>query len=208
MVEFVQSDGTLNGLTWAQFGQAFSNFVVPAGQTVNSGPFPNVLLTQGAIPSLDIIPFGILDISAGSTVRVGGAGGYQVPWLKIEQKAVPTSYDLVLGLAALKAKAKEMANSTVSASASSTASASASEAESSAHASSTAAGDSEPSGKPDDNKPSADAPHSAAQPEKTDASPSPAPAAEPAPAPAKATSPPADDSKKVHSVATNDSDNP
>lgn len=206
MVEFVQSDGTLNGLTWAQFGQAFSNFVVPAGQTVNSGPFPNVLLTQGAIPSLDIIPLGILDISAASTIRVGGAGGYQVPWLKIEQKAVPTSYDLVLGLAALKAKAKEMANSTVSASASSTASAS--EAESSAHASSTAAGDSEPSGKPDDNKPSADAPHSAAQPEKTDASPSPAPAAEPAPAPAKATSPPADDSKKVHSVATNDSDNP
>ncbi|KAF9467246.1 hypothetical protein BDZ94DRAFT_1133976, partial [Collybia nuda] len=92
VIEFVQSDGTLNGTTWAQFGHAFSNFVVPAGQTVNSGPFPNVLLTQGAIPSLDIIPLGILDVSAASTLRVGGPGGYQVPWLKINQKSVPTSY--------------------------------------------------------------------------------------------------------------------
>ncbi|KIM45161.1 hypothetical protein M413DRAFT_332807 [Hebeloma cylindrosporum] len=93
--EHVQSDSGVNGEVYAHFSQGFSNFIVPAGQTVSSGTFDNVLLTQGALASLDIIPLGRLDVSAASTVRIG-QGGYQVPWLIIEQKNVPTDYNLVL----------------------------------------------------------------------------------------------------------------
>ncbi|CAA7259257.1 unnamed protein product [Cyclocybe aegerita] len=101
VIEFVQSDSGVNGLTYAQFSQPFSNFVVPAGATVHSGEFPNVLLTQGAIASLDIIPLGYLDVQAAVTLRVG-QGGYQVPYLKLSQNRIPTTYDLVLGFAAMK----------------------------------------------------------------------------------------------------------
>ncbi|KAF8891683.1 hypothetical protein BD779DRAFT_1661547 [Infundibulicybe gibba] len=125
VLEFVQSDAGVNGEVFAQFGQAFDNFVVPPGQTVNSGDFPNVLLTQGAIASLDIIPLGILDVFSASTVRVG-QGGYQIPWLKLAQSSVPTTYNLVLDSAAV-AKAKQnstSSNSTESRSSSGTVSAS------------------------------------------------------------------------------------
>lgn len=98
VIEFVQADSGLDGITYAFFRQSFDGFVIPAGQTVGSGLFPNVLLTQGAVASLDIIPRGILDISAANTVRIGGTGGYQIPWLKLEQKSVPTTYDIVLSL--------------------------------------------------------------------------------------------------------------
>ncbi|KAJ3567055.1 hypothetical protein NP233_g6616 [Leucocoprinus birnbaumii] len=98
VIEFVQSNGGVDGTTYAFFRQAFDNFVIPAGQTVNSGLFDNVLLTQGALASLDIIPLGILDIDAANTVRIGGKGGYEIPWLQLSQKSVPTSYDLVLSV--------------------------------------------------------------------------------------------------------------
>ncbi|KAF8070285.1 hypothetical protein FPV67DRAFT_1755106 [Lyophyllum atratum] len=107
VIEFVQSDGGVNGITYARFAQPFSTFVIPPGQTVNSGDFPNVLLTQGAIASLDIIPLGYLDIFAKTTLRVG-KGGYEIPWLPLEQKGVPTEYNLSLGLAELKLKAKQI----------------------------------------------------------------------------------------------------
>lgn len=96
VIEFVQTNGGLDGLTYAFFTQSFSSFVIPAGQTVGSGLFDNVLLTQGAIASLDIIPRQMLDISAANTLKIGGVGGYEIPWLKLEQKSVPTTYDLVL----------------------------------------------------------------------------------------------------------------
>lgn len=98
VIEFVQSDSGLDGITYAFFRQTFESFVIPAGQTVGSGLFPNVLLTQGALASLDIIPRQMLDINAANTVRIGGPSGYQIPWLKLEQKSVPTTYDLVLTL--------------------------------------------------------------------------------------------------------------
>ena len=79
VIEFVQSDGGVNGTIFAHFEQPFASFVIPPGQTVNSGDFPNVLLTQGAVASLEIIPLGVLDIAAASTARIG-QGGYQVPW--------------------------------------------------------------------------------------------------------------------------------
>ena len=57
--------------------------------------FGNVLLTHGAIGSLGIIPLGMLDVSAAVTVRVG-AGGYQIPFLKLSQNGVPTKYNVDL----------------------------------------------------------------------------------------------------------------
>ncbi|KAH0589321.1 hypothetical protein H2248_005083 [Termitomyces sp. 'cryptogamus'] len=105
VIEFVQSDSGVNGKTYASFGQHFDSFIVPPNQTANSGPIPNVLLVQGAMNSLAIIPLGVLDVSAATTLRVG-QGGYQIPWLKLDQKAVPTKYNLALTAAALKEKAK------------------------------------------------------------------------------------------------------
>jgi len=105
--ELVQSDAGVNGEVFAHFSQGFSSFIVPAGQTVSSGTFDNVLLTQGALASLDIIPLGRLDVSAASTVRVG-QGGYQVPWLKIEQKDVPTTYNLALDGLSLRQAAQRV----------------------------------------------------------------------------------------------------
>ncbi|KAL0956087.1 hypothetical protein HGRIS_002255 [Hohenbuehelia grisea] len=118
VIEFVQSDSGVNGEIFAHFEQPFDSFVIPPGQTVNSGTFPNVLLTQGALASLEIIPLGILDIGAVSTVRLG-RGGYQVPWLHLDQKAVPTNYDLSLGFSSMKQKAQQL-NETSSAISSST----------------------------------------------------------------------------------------
>ena len=66
-IDFVQADASVNGEIFAHFDQSFSNFVVPARGTANSGTFGNVLLTQGALNSLGIIPLGELDISAAQT---------------------------------------------------------------------------------------------------------------------------------------------
>ncbi|KAF8160985.1 hypothetical protein B0H34DRAFT_699004 [Crassisporium funariophilum] len=110
VLEFVQSDAGVNGEIFAQFSQPFSSFIVPPGQSVHSGMFDNVLLTQGAIASLEIIPLGVLDVSAAATVRVG-QGGYQIPFLKLEQKNVPTTYNLALSLSAAR-KIASQGNST------------------------------------------------------------------------------------------------
>ncbi|KAF8840051.1 hypothetical protein BDN67DRAFT_1054007 [Paxillus ammoniavirescens] len=69
VIEFVQADGLINGEIYAHFDQAFSNFVIPPGQTVNSGQFPHVKLVQGAVASLPIIPLGYMDIQAIATTR-------------------------------------------------------------------------------------------------------------------------------------------
>ncbi|KAF8894927.1 hypothetical protein CPB84DRAFT_1848428 [Gymnopilus junonius] len=96
VIEFVQSDAGVNGEIFAQFSQPFDSFVVPPGQQVHSGEFGHVLLTQGALASLDIIPLGFLDVASAVTVRIG-QGGYQVPFLKLSQPGVPTIYTLSLG---------------------------------------------------------------------------------------------------------------
>ena len=95
VLETVQCDGGVDGEVYAVFTQTFDNLVVPARGSVNSGIFYNVLLVQGAIKSLEIIPRLMLDVRTAATVRIG-SGGYQVPWLKINQDSVPTTYDLVL----------------------------------------------------------------------------------------------------------------
>lgn len=69
VINFVQADGSVNGEIFAHFDQPFSSFVVPARGTANSGTFGNVLLTQGAIKSVGIIPLGRLDIGASITVQ-------------------------------------------------------------------------------------------------------------------------------------------
>ncbi|KAI0321180.1 hypothetical protein OF83DRAFT_1280620 [Amylostereum chailletii] len=101
VITFSQADSGVDGVTYAQFSQSFDNFVVPPHSTVNSGTFGNVLLTQGALGSLGIIPLGKLDIFAVSTAQVG-EGGYAVPWLHLTQPNVPTSYTLdILGVTSL-----------------------------------------------------------------------------------------------------------
>ncbi|KAI6121372.1 hypothetical protein F5141DRAFT_1186618 [Pisolithus sp. B1] len=93
---------------YAHFDQAFSNYVIPLGQTVNSGTFGNVKLVKGALESLQIIPLGYLDIQTADTVRVG-VNGYQIPWLHVNQNdvAITYSYDLI-SLAGLLSAAQSM----------------------------------------------------------------------------------------------------
>jgi len=69
VIEFVQADASVNGQIFAHFDQAFDSFVVPPGQIVSSGTFGNVLLTQGAIASLAIIPLGYLDVASANTAQ-------------------------------------------------------------------------------------------------------------------------------------------
>ncbi len=68
-IQFVQTDAGVNGEIFAHFDQGFDSFVVPAHGTANSGTFGNVLLTNGALASLVIIPLGFLDISVAITVQ-------------------------------------------------------------------------------------------------------------------------------------------
>ena len=67
VIATVQSSAGVDGTNYAQFTQSFDNFVVPAHGTANSGMVPNVLLTQGAIASLAIIPLGVLDVFSAAT---------------------------------------------------------------------------------------------------------------------------------------------
>ncbi|THU92088.1 hypothetical protein K435DRAFT_672777 [Dendrothele bispora CBS 962.96] len=120
-VLFVQSDAGVNGEIFAHFEHQFDSFVVSPGQTVNSGDLPNVLLTQGTLNSLDIIPLGKIDTFSAVTAQVGD-GGYVVPWLQLTQPGVPTTYSLDIagldvGLPKLKAMASSVSESSVAATA-------------------------------------------------------------------------------------------
>ncbi|KAH7888371.1 hypothetical protein F5I97DRAFT_2002257 [Phlebopus sp. FC_14] len=95
VIEYVQADGLIDGEIYAHFDQAFSNFVIPPGQTMNSGTFGNVKLVKGALGSLGIIPLGYMDVQAVATARVG-QNGYQVPWLHVNQMHVTATYELGL----------------------------------------------------------------------------------------------------------------
>ncbi|KAF8557967.1 hypothetical protein OG21DRAFT_1504634 [Imleria badia] len=108
VIEFVQADGLINGEIYAHFDQAFSNFVIPPGHTVNSGTFPNVVLTQGALASLGIIPLGYMDVQSVATTRIA-VNGYQIPWLHVNQMHVTTNYDLgLLSLGDLSSAAQSL----------------------------------------------------------------------------------------------------
>lgn len=59
----VVSSAGLNGTEYAKFDHTFDKPVVVGPlKTVNSGNVPNVLLTQGALNSLEIIPLEKLDL--------------------------------------------------------------------------------------------------------------------------------------------------
>jgi hypothetical protein len=59
----VTSTAGINDTVYATFSHTFANpVVVPPFGTANSGIVPDVLLTQGAVASLDIIPLGFLDL--------------------------------------------------------------------------------------------------------------------------------------------------
>jgi hypothetical protein len=92
ILEYAQSDAGVDGEVYAHFSQPVT-IVVPPGQTVNSGNIDNVFLTQGAVAALGIVGRN-LDISTGSTVRLG-EGGYVAPWLQINEKDVETTYSIV-----------------------------------------------------------------------------------------------------------------
>ncbi|KAG1761975.1 hypothetical protein EDD22DRAFT_893760 [Suillus occidentalis] len=110
-ISFVQADGLINGEIYAHLDQAFSSFVIPPKQTVNSGKFGNVKLVKGALASLPIIPLGYLDIQSAATTRVG-SGGYQIPWLHINQNHVTASYDLGVSLGDLSSAGQAMTATT------------------------------------------------------------------------------------------------
>ena len=89
VIEFVQAEGRVNGQVYAFFAHSFDGgFLVPGRQTVNSGMFNDVNLTQGVLPLLDLLPLETIDIDVAATVRIG-QGGYQLPWLKLSQTNVP-----------------------------------------------------------------------------------------------------------------------
>ncbi|THH12496.1 hypothetical protein EW146_g7640 [Bondarzewia mesenterica] len=109
-IEFSQVDSGVDGQIYAHFEEAFQSFTIPAKGTANSGTFGNVLLTQGALASLGIIPLGELDVFAVTTVRIG-SGGYQMPWLHLTQSGVPTTYQLSLSILGMKEKVQSMSAS-------------------------------------------------------------------------------------------------
>lgn len=85
VITYIQSDASVQGVVYAQFSQSVEKFVIGPGETVVSPQIDNVLLTQGAIASLDIVPLGYLDVATANTVLVGEESGYVVPWLKLNQ---------------------------------------------------------------------------------------------------------------------------
>ncbi|TBU46075.1 hypothetical protein BD309DRAFT_663805 [Dichomitus squalens] len=107
-ISFTQVDSGVNNETYAHFDQPFDSFVIPAHSTANSGSVPNVLLTQGAIASLGIIPLGELDVFSVATVKIGP---YTIPWLHLTTLNVKTDYHLSLSISEMKKAAQSISGS-------------------------------------------------------------------------------------------------
>ncbi|KAJ3988746.1 hypothetical protein F5890DRAFT_1570829 [Lentinula detonsa] len=92
----VSSLAGVNNTVYASFDHTFDPPVVvrPLG-TANSGTIENVLLVQGAINSLNIIPLGELDLlDVNVSVRaatIDGFGGIPIPIDGLKQSDVPTT---------------------------------------------------------------------------------------------------------------------
>ncbi|KAJ3788523.1 hypothetical protein GGU10DRAFT_346085 [Lentinula aff. detonsa] len=92
----VSSLAGVNNTVYASFDHTFDPPVVvrPLG-TANSGTIDNVLLVQGAINSLNIIPLGELDLlDVNVSVRaatIDGFGGIPIPIDGLKQSDVPTT---------------------------------------------------------------------------------------------------------------------
>ncbi|KAJ3576088.1 hypothetical protein NP233_g668 [Leucocoprinus birnbaumii] len=100
-IDSISSSAGVNSTQYAAFDYTFdSGLVVPPLGTKNSGVIDNVLLTQGALASLDIIPLGYLDLlDTDANIRAAtilGHLGIPIPLDGLKQKTVPTTYDLVL----------------------------------------------------------------------------------------------------------------
>ncbi|KAJ7508318.1 hypothetical protein B0H11DRAFT_1964339 [Mycena galericulata] len=100
-IDSVSSIAGVNGTKYATFSYTFPKpVIVPALGTANSGEIPNVLLTQGAIASLNIISLGYLDLfNVNVNVRaptIEGKLGIPLSIKGLHQKNVPTTYDLHL----------------------------------------------------------------------------------------------------------------
>ncbi|KAF5340181.1 hypothetical protein D9758_014982 [Tetrapyrgos nigripes] len=95
----VKSSAGINNTEFARFDHTFSPpLVVPILGQASSGKIDNVLLTQGATASLDIIPLGVLDLlDTDVNVRAGsifGIGGIPLPIDDLKQNNVPVTYNL------------------------------------------------------------------------------------------------------------------
>ncbi|KAJ3798226.1 hypothetical protein GGU11DRAFT_744521 [Lentinula aff. detonsa] len=92
LVQNISAIITLESLTDNLIKQV--SFVRPLG-TANSGTIDNVLLVQGAINSLNIIPLGELDLlDVNVSVRaatIDGFGGIPIPIDGLKQSDVPTT---------------------------------------------------------------------------------------------------------------------
>jgi hypothetical protein len=91
-VSYTQGSGSSGGTVYAMFAVTFDPpFHVPAKSTRPSPYIHNVPLTQGALGSLGVLTQNSLDVDAAATAQVG-QGGYTIPFLKISQKGVPTTF--------------------------------------------------------------------------------------------------------------------
>jgi len=101
-LDSVSAVAGLNGTIFATFNHTFAKpgLVVPPLGTKNSGTIDNVILPQGAVASLNIIPFGVLDLpDTNASVRaftIDGLLGIPIPLVGLAQKSVPTNYTLDL----------------------------------------------------------------------------------------------------------------
>ncbi|PBK76323.1 hypothetical protein ARMSODRAFT_1011590 [Armillaria solidipes] len=101
-LERVTSSAGINSTEYASFDHTFSDpLVVPIFGTADSGTIKNVLLTQGAAASLDIIPLGFLDLlNTDVNLRAAtifGKLGIPLDVTGLKQENVTTTYELSLG---------------------------------------------------------------------------------------------------------------
>ncbi|KAJ3838725.1 hypothetical protein EV361DRAFT_795041 [Lentinula raphanica] len=92
----VSSIAGVNNTVYASFNHTFDPpVVVRPLETADSGTIDNVLLVQGAINSLNIIPLGELDLmDVNISVRaatIDGFGGIPIPINGLKQSDVPTT---------------------------------------------------------------------------------------------------------------------
>ncbi|KAJ6457271.1 hypothetical protein C8R45DRAFT_565788 [Mycena sanguinolenta] len=100
-LDSVSSTAGINGTVYASFNHTFSTpVVVPPLGSANSGVVPNVLLTQGAVASLAIIPLGFLDlINIDINLRaltIDGALGIPLVITGLHQANVTTTWVLAM----------------------------------------------------------------------------------------------------------------
>ncbi|TFK70076.1 hypothetical protein BDN72DRAFT_896766 [Pluteus cervinus] len=92
-IDSIASQAGLNGTVYSTFNHTFTPpLVVPILGSINSGNISHVSLVKGLTGSLDIIPYGVLDlISTDVNIRVLGI---PIPITGLKQDGVPTTYDL------------------------------------------------------------------------------------------------------------------